>query len=287
MRAQAKIKPATAARAWLPPIYLYRAGRESVCSRRYHNDVSVDDGQRRILIKHTLSGSGVLYVGKKRLPVPEGHAFVIERPGPYIYCFEDSPQPWEFEFLSISINLPSPLLPPAMKVNPVVAINHYPEIEDMFTSLVSLRMSAGFEENLLNSAAAYRLFLSLVTISLEEAAPVKSSAANSLKQLLDRRFRSQASIASLARQAGFTPEASARAFMKEFGLTPVAYINNLRIRHACRLLEESTHTLKRIARECGFTDANYFGRVFRKCVGVTPGEYRDSPDPLRLWQGDG
>lgn len=267
---------------WVPPVYLYRAGRERVFSRRYYNDVSTDDGQRRVLIKRTISGCGVLYIHEKRVLVPEGYAFVIERPGPYVYCFEDAPEPWEFEYLSISMNMQEHLLPEKMKTNPLIEIRAFPETDAMFTSLVGQRMVSGFEDDLLNSAAAYRLFLSLITLFMDAAAPVKSRAALALRQWLDKHFRAQVSIAAVAQHAGVTPEAATRAFRKEYGVTPLEYLNRLRIKHACRLLEEGDATLKRIANACGFSDANYFGRVFRKCVGVSPGEYRKAPDPLRL-----
>lgn len=45
--------------------------------------------------------------------------------------------------------------------------------------------------------------------------------------------------------------------------------------HAKNLLREKEKSIKQICVESGYSDPNYFSRIFKKTVGVTPSEYRE------------
>ena len=63
-------------------------------------------------------------------------------------------------------------------------------------------------------------------------------------------------------------------FKEQLGLTPLEYINQERIKLAKQLLEEQQKTISHVGTLCGFTDVNYFIRIFKKIEGVTPGVYQ-------------
>lgn len=67
-----------------------------------------------------------------------------------------------------------------------------------------------------------------------------------------------------------------RIFKEQFGISPTAYINIQRIKMAKRKIAEGEINLTNIALQLGFTDANYFSRVFRQMEGVSPSEYAAS-----------
>jgi AraC-like DNA-binding protein len=64
-----------------------------------------------------------------------------------------------------------------------------------------------------------------------------------------------------------------RCFHQEMGITPVTYLNRYRIRKARELIEKRAFSITEVAQMVGFSDSNYFGRVFREEVGVTPSAY--------------
>jgi AraC family transcriptional regulator len=64
-----------------------------------------------------------------------------------------------------------------------------------------------------------------------------------------------------------------RLFKKSTGLTPMAYVEESRIRKARSLIEQRKQSLAEIALVCGFADQSHFSRRFRRHVGFTPGEY--------------
>jgi len=85
----------------------------------------------------------------------------------------------------------------------------------------------------------------------------------------------------LARLAHMTVRTFQRTFLQSMRMTPSEYIVQVRVRNAAHLLKESDFSLTRIALECGFADSSYFGRIFRRAMGVTPSEYRKkTADPF-------
>ena len=62
------------------------------------------------------------------------------------------------------------------------------------------------------------------------------------------------------------------------GYTPTAYILNLRISKAKKILASRDIAITEVADECGFSDLAYFSRTFKKQTGVTPSQYRRLPN---------
>lgn len=67
-----------------------------------------------------------------------------------------------------------------------------------------------------------------------------------------------------------------REFSKHYGFTITDYISKVRIDTAKKLLAGSNVPIGNIALNVGFSDANYFSRVFAKLVGKSPMAYRES-----------
>ena len=63
-------------------------------------------------------------------------------------------------------------------------------------------------------------------------------------------------------------------FKDSMGVSPMRYITEQRIRRAGALLAETELTICDIGYEVGFSDQNYFSRIFRKYTGTSPLNYR-------------
>ena len=86
----------------------------------------------------------------------------------------------------------------------------------------------------------------------------------------------------LARIAGCSRATLQRWFRAAHGTSVIDHINHLRIARARQLLMATDQPVAEIASRCGFTDANYFARVFRRVTGLTPRAARsDSGSPTR------
>ena len=81
-------------------------------------------------------------------------------------------------------------------------------------------------------------------------------------------------VDELAAVACVTKPYLIRLFKREFGTSPVQYINKKKVERAQLLLYTTDMPVKEIAYEMGFSDHSYFIRMFRKVAGITPQEYR-------------
>lgn len=83
------------------------------------------------------------------------------------------------------------------------------------------------------------------------------------------------SIARIAEQLHFSPAYLNVLFKQERKVTLKQYLNNYRLEKAKRLLDQEYLKITEIAEKCGYANANYFAKVFREAVGMTPVEYRN------------
>ncbi|MDR3489823.1 MAG: GlxA family transcriptional regulator [Bradyrhizobium sp.] len=106
-----------------------------------------------------------------------------------------------------------------------------------------------------------------------EANPVGRSALQEIQRWVIANPGIDTSLASLAARAGLSPRHLARLFRQEIGMTPTAWVENVRIDTARRMLEAGERP-KQTAAACGFGDIDTFRRAFQRRTGVTPAEYR-------------
>ncbi|MGL1890823.1 MAG: AraC family transcriptional regulator [Spirochaetaceae bacterium] len=91
---------------------------------------------------------------------------------------------------------------------------------------------------------------------------------------LDEFYSDNCSRDTIANIFSLTPNYISNLFRKETGYSYSEYVNNLRVKHSCRLLKDTNATLDEISASCGFSSTTYFCRVFRKITGKRPGEIR-------------
>jgi transcriptional regulator GlxA family with amidase domain len=80
-------------------------------------------------------------------------------------------------------------------------------------------------------------------------------------------------VAELAERAGMSPRHFARLFHDEIGVTPHAWVEEMKVEAARRLLEQGEPP-KIVAADCGFADVETFRRAFQRQLGVSPAAYR-------------
>lgn len=77
-----------------------------------------------------------------------------------------------------------------------------------------------------------------------------------------------------ARRSGLPKRTFDRRFRAATGYAPLAYVQSLRVEEAKQLLETGSDPVEEVARQVGYEDTPSFRRLFRRLVGMGPGEYR-------------
>jgi transcriptional regulator GlxA family with amidase domain len=87
-------------------------------------------------------------------------------------------------------------------------------------------------------------------------------------------YHQPAPVAAMAALSGLAERSFKRRFAKATGMSPMEYVHTLRLEEAKQILEATDQPVEGVANEVGYEDASFFGRLFRRKVGLTPTQYR-------------
>lgn len=87
---------------------------------------------------------------------------------------------------------------------------------------------------------------------------------------IEENYEKDITVAFLSQKFGYSAAHFSRKFKGFTGLSPIAYLNIFRLEKAYQMIKDSSLTISEISAKCGFTDANYFTRCFKKHFGTVP-----------------
>ena len=91
--------------------------------------------------------------------------------------------------------------------------------------------------------------------------------------LIETEYQSPLTLEDLSKSAGMAPKYFCRFFSEMTNKTPIEYLNYYRIESACEQLLTTDYSITEVALNCGFNDASYFIKMFKKHKGITPKQY--------------
>jgi two-component system response regulator YesN len=102
-----------------------------------------------------------------------------------------------------------------------------------------------------------------------------SSSVERAKAYIAEKFNKDISLDDVSKEVDISPYYFSKLFKEETGENFIEYLTAVRINKAKQLIAGSDMSMKEICTEVGYSDPNYFSRIFKKNVGVTPTEYKD------------
>lgn len=91
---------------------------------------------------------------------------------------------------------------------------------------------------------------------------------------IERHYTERLTLDELAEMSHYSARHFVRIFTETYHTTPQKYIISLRLKYACNLLRDTELSIEDTALRSGFSDGNYFSRIFKQHIGVTPKQYR-------------
>jgi transcriptional regulator GlxA family with amidase domain len=88
-------------------------------------------------------------------------------------------------------------------------------------------------------------------------------------------------VAAMATLSGLAERSFKRRFARATGVPPLEYVHTLRLEESKHVLETTEAPIDEVANQVGYEDASFFGRLFRRKVGLTPAQYRKRFRSLR------
>jgi len=99
--------------------------------------------------------------------------------------------------------------------------------------------------------------------------------ARQAKRILARSFQEEVSTGLIARRLTCNPDYLGRLYRRHFGVSIMDDLHGLRIRLAKKLLMDENLNVNEVAVRCGYRDATFFRRMFKRLVGLTPKAFRN------------
>ncbi|MDD5705650.1 MAG: AraC family transcriptional regulator [Kiritimatiellae bacterium] len=231
------------------------------------------------LVQVTLDGEGYLNFEGREYALRRGQAMILTVPHAHRYALPEGKR-WHFFYVTVYGNEVTRHWRHAVHIlGPVLDL----PFESTFIQAAArlcLRLLHG--ERLTApqaSAEAYGLTMRLLDLTQPASGAAGTTRPADIRRAIEfcrSRLGTNIGVADLAAAAGCSRYHFSRRFTRSEGCAPGAYLVRERIRLAVRLLQTTDTPVKALAAECGFHDAGYFCRVFRKSVGVTPGALRRS-----------
>ena len=106
------------------------------------------------------------------------------------------------------------------------------------------------------------------------AQPLKNRQCATVRRYIDTHYKEQLTLDLLAAEANVNKYYLAHAYKQTYGVSPINYMIDCRIREGKRLLADTDLSLSQISSILGFSSASYFSQSFRKAEGTSPAEYR-------------
>lgn len=115
-------------------------------------------------------------------------------------------------------------------------------------------------------------------LSLENSANenLQESQKSAIKKYIKENYKRDISAGDVAGILGYSDVYFSKIFKQLFDDTFINYLTKVRIDKAKVLLKDVSFNIKEVGASVGYTDSNYFTKVFKRSVGMSPSEYRGS-----------
>ena len=258
----------------LPLQTLRGIGMHHITSHDYHWDNRVRKNSY-VLLQYTISGKGSFQTPDHTYPQQAGDLFLVQVPGDSQYSLPDDSEYWDVLYLEFSSECLPLLYHIHQSCGPAFHLETSSTLPDQMKQLYADAISNQLASVFDNSKAAYAFLLDLADYALEHPA-LSSPRVTLAKNYLDSNYyNTDLNLDEVADAVGLSKYHLCREFNHLYGISPGKYLANLRLQKSCALLLQSHHhTIAEIASMVGFSNDNYFCKVFRKAFGTTPTQYR-------------
>lgn len=97
-------------------------------------------------------------------------------------------------------------------------------------------------------------------------------------EYVDRCYAKNFKISELANVCHMSETHFRRTFQEKMNMSPVEYVNFVRVKKACELIDRTEISMEEVAERVGFSTPSTFNRNFRRIMGTSPYQWKKRPD---------
>jgi AraC-like DNA-binding protein len=227
------------------------------------------------LLLYCTGGLGWLAAYGEVQPVKRGDVLLLPAGQPHRY-WADAQKPWTVYWVHFDGRLAQQFIDWLAIPKGVRALGLNARLLSLFDVLFELRQRGSAWTPALHSCHQLQLLLSHVALLFVQqgAGSGKRLDLERVKTLMTEHLHGQLNLGELAADANLSKYHFAKCFKAQSGQSPIHYFIELKMQHACYLLDSSRVPVKQVALNLGYEDAYYFSRAFKKIMGVSPATYR-------------
>lgn len=226
------------------------------------------------LFQYTLRGSGTVEINSRKYIADKGKAFFLKMPADESYYFdeENNTAPWEFVYVIFSGSAAEEFYNfLTERTGKIIALPEYHPAIRILIDLCNKSLNSDVK-SVFEAGSGLIQFLCSLCIPV---ASQKSNLVDNAKEYLNNNFEKQITIAMTADYLGVSQSHLSREFIKHTKEKPSDYLTKLRIEKAVELLNSTDMKQNEISRLCGYSNENYFGKVFKKYMKISPSVFRE------------
>ncbi len=234
--------------------------------------------QRQVPEDHLLiycrAGQGWLETADGRLAVSGGDLLLLPKGVAHAYG-ADPHKPWSLYWVHFDGDLVADFLKPLGK-GPLWRIGVQPRLLAEFDALLNLRKQGLNLAHFIHAAHQLQALLTSLAV-LPARATLKSGRVldvDAVQAVMRAHLHDSLNLDELAAQFKLSRFHFAKTYRALTGHAPIQDFIQLKMAHACRLLDEGEQGIRQVAEQLGYEDVYYFSRLFRKVVGMAPSHYR-------------
>ncbi|ULL16779.1 AraC family transcriptional regulator [Paenibacillus sp. H1-7] len=237
------------------------------------------------IFQYTLAGRGEIRIGTQTYPLEQHSAFLVVTGTDHRYYLPKDSEFWEFIFITLigpeSLECWSTVQNhsgPVVRFSPDSPVIR--TLEHVYLEASKKHITNGYKASGLAAQFVMEVYQS---IKYNQASPdTWPEAVIKALKLIHENYAVINSIEELSLSLGISKYKFSRLFHATCGMTAMQYLTKIRIEKAMELLRQTKLNLGEIARRTGYSDENYFNKVFRKSTGISPGKFRSSKQTIRV-----
>ena len=232
------------------------------------------------LLIYCTDGTGELETSGWRGEIAAGQLILLPQGLQHLYRSSDS-APWSVfwvHFQGASTGVFTQYLGYREGKAPVVDAGVSPALIGAFTSLMEVRRTGYSTRAFINAANQLRHLLTQTAIEIRanQARGKQGLHLDQVQGFMLENIDQNLTLDMLAATANMSKFHFSNRYKKLTGYSPVKHFLNMKMEHACYLLDSSDLSIKAIATRLGYDDPLYFSRIFSKTIGMSPRSYRSS-----------
>lgn len=258
-----------------PVISLISVGTEIRFGTEYYYD-NKDRMLNGYLFQYTVKGSGILYIENRKYEISPSQAFFIPIPGDSRYfCNLEKREPWEFIYILIQSNCLDEYYQQIIKQK--TNIFSMPEDSSPVQFLLDIinQSKNGHITNFNTASSMAFDFINRLYGYCRDNSEAYTKRNREIIHYINEHFSSIESISDIADMYHISSSHLSREFAGDVGITPIKYLSKVRIQHAKKLLQTTMMSVAEISESCGYSQTNYFCKIFKENVGQSPLQYRN------------